>query len=54
MTTLFAVTVLAAAAALGASFLWWMFSGAAAWIEPDDRDEPQPPAGAAGPEGHDD
>jgi hypothetical protein len=40
VTTMAAVGVLVTAAGCGLSFVWWMFSGAAAWIEPDDRDPP--------------
>jgi hypothetical protein len=38
MTTAAAIGVLVTAAGCGLSFVWWMFSGAAAWIEPDDRE----------------
>ena len=58
MTTAFAMTVLAVAAIGGASFVWWMFSGAAAWIgswiEPEDRDERPPPTGILNQRDHDD
>ena len=37
MTTAFAIGVLVLAAACAVGFVWWMFSGAAAWIEPDER-----------------
>ena len=40
MTTAFAIGVLFLAAIGGLSFVWWMFSGASALIEPD---EPAPP-----------
>lgn len=36
MTTIFAVGVLAAAIMCGGAFVWWMFSGASALIEPED------------------
>jgi hypothetical protein len=36
VTTTFALAVIATALGVGLSFVWWMFSGAAAWIEPDD------------------
>jgi hypothetical protein len=39
MTTAFAIAVLVTAAGVGASFIWWMFSGAAALLDPD---EPPP------------
>jgi hypothetical protein len=40
VTTAFALGVIVAALGVGLSFVWWMFSGAAAWIEPED---PPPP-----------
>jgi predicted nicotinamide N-methyase len=42
MTTAFAIGVLLAAAGCGLAFVWWMFSGAAAWIEPDREPTPLP------------
>ena len=35
MTTAFAIGVLVVAAGCGLAFLWWLFSGAAAWIDGD-------------------
>lgn len=42
MTHAFAIFVIVVALTVGLAFVWWMFSGAAAWIEPD---EPEPKSG---------
>ena len=51
MTTPFAIGVLVLAAACAVGFVWWMVSGAAAWIEPDER--PGKAGGADEGEAHD-
>lgn len=43
MSTAFASGVLLLAAGCVVAFVWWMFSGAAAWLEPDEP-PPAPPA----------
>ena len=37
MTSMFAILVIFLALTAGLAFVWWCFSGAAAWIEPDPR-----------------
>lgn len=37
MTSVFAILVIVLALGVGLAFVWWCFSGAAAWIEPDPR-----------------
>ena len=54
MTTSYAMIVLAVATAASAAHMWWMFSGLAAWFEPDDRDEQPPPTGTLSQGDHDD
>ena len=41
MTSMFAIVVIVLALGVGLAFVWWCFSGVAAWIEPDPR--PAPP-----------
>ena len=43
VTCAFAILVIVVALTVGLAFVWWMFSGAAAWIEPDEREStPEP------------
>ena len=37
-----AILLMVAAVGVGVAFVWWMFSGAAAWIEPDEPPAPPP------------
>lgn len=40
MTTAGAILVIVVALGVGVTFVWWCFSGAAAWLDPD----PEPTA----------